>query len=385
MILYDKSGLFLGMGNQELYSLGYEDMDEFKNYHNDFAELFVNKPGYIFKFKNFSWIDYTLHSGTPNKRIIIKTKSGKEIESSLIIHEIFLDHSLNGSTLCYCIELSNNTFKTDTSLNKNTTSVIESVPEPIFKAEEVPHYNSFIEDAPFAKPTATFSEEYSQPNMEPTVAFSSNTVTFELPKAYEDAEEIAVRKVPEDDIQPGFKLKIDQDILKQDMATEESTSIQAPLEYASIDDIRSDDFSFAPEQEQYPEDTQKDLLNDHSLLVEKEQLFERSFDQEPFDLSDCAEHLGLDISTIASIMSEYSDELTTKLKMIEENMHTNKLHEANQEVVKLKSIALNLNMLSMVDAFAFFQKTLEAGNYEDKCLAFNALQQAIVDFKETIQ
>ena len=104
MILYDKNGLFLGMGNPELSLLGYEDMEEFRNYHNDVADLFINKPGYICKFKNFSWIDYTLHSGTPNKRVLLKTKNGKEIESFLTISEIFLAKELNHCDLFFSIE-----------------------------------------------------------------------------------------------------------------------------------------------------------------------------------------------------------------------------------------------------------------------------------------
>jgi len=55
LILYDKNSNFLGMGKSELSMLGFEDMEEFKSNFNDFADLFVNQPGYISKFKNFSW------------------------------------------------------------------------------------------------------------------------------------------------------------------------------------------------------------------------------------------------------------------------------------------------------------------------------------------
>ena len=40
MVLYDKSGLFLGMGSQELYLLGYEDMEEFRNYPADLTSTY---------------------------------------------------------------------------------------------------------------------------------------------------------------------------------------------------------------------------------------------------------------------------------------------------------------------------------------------------------
>ena len=77
MILYNKSGDFVGAGKDELSFLGFEDIDEFRHLHKDIADLFVNKPGYIFKFKNFSWIDYTLHSGAPKKKCYYQAKKWK--------------------------------------------------------------------------------------------------------------------------------------------------------------------------------------------------------------------------------------------------------------------------------------------------------------------
>jgi len=151
LILYDKSGLFLGMGNQELYLLGYEDMEEFRNYHSDFADLFVNKPGFIFKFKNFCWIDYAQHSGTPNKRVLIRTKNGKELESSLTINEVFLQKEMNGTSIFYSVELSNvPSFKRDLPISSNLTP--ETLEPTVFEENASPPITyddaSFAEDAP---------------------------------------------------------------------------------------------------------------------------------------------------------------------------------------------------------------------------------------------
>lgn len=101
MILYDKSGQFIGMTHTELNLLGYDDMEAFCNEHTDIADLFVNKAGYIFKFKNFSWIDYLLYSGAPHKHAIIRTKNGKEVEVLLAAREFFLPNL----TLWYSVEL----------------------------------------------------------------------------------------------------------------------------------------------------------------------------------------------------------------------------------------------------------------------------------------
>ncbi len=81
--------MFLGMGNQELNLLGYEDMEEFRNYHNDVADLFTNKPGFIFKFKNFSWIDYALHSEHPIDESYLKQKMAEKLKLLYLFMKYF--------------------------------------------------------------------------------------------------------------------------------------------------------------------------------------------------------------------------------------------------------------------------------------------------------
>ncbi len=104
MILYDKYSNFLGMSPKMLSFLGFEDLDEFKAIYKDVADLFVEKKGYIYKFKNFSWIEYTLHSGTPNKNVLITLKNSQVIESELKITEIYLSTPINNSDKFYIVE-----------------------------------------------------------------------------------------------------------------------------------------------------------------------------------------------------------------------------------------------------------------------------------------
>jgi len=120
LVLYDKQSNFLGIGQSELSMLGYEDIEEFKSSHSDFADLFVNHPGYISKFKNFSWIDYSLHSGVPNKNVILKHKNGTNIEAKLNIFEVFLISPLNKEDTLYNIEVDISSSKND---NISTTNI----------------------------------------------------------------------------------------------------------------------------------------------------------------------------------------------------------------------------------------------------------------------
>lgn len=397
MILYDKSGLFLGMGNQELYFLGYEDMEEFKNYHNDFADLFISKPGYIFKFKNFSWIDYTLHSGTPNKKVIVKTKNGKEVETSLIIHEIFLDQPLNGATTCFAVELSTTMIKADMSAFTKATQPAVEIPieteKPILFEESSLTQDFVIEDAP-SEPAVLFAQETTtRPEEEPSFSFSSTadepSIAYETPSLETDS--IFSRPTPSLETHD-FKLKIDPEILTNEtnkvVLTEDEPTA---LSYNSLDDISTEELSLAVSEESYPEDNHEDLRNDQTLMIEQMQpepiatLLAPAVPKEVFDVSESAEKLGLDISIIAQIIEEYSEELNTKITIIKEFIETKQLHEANQEIVKLKSIALNLGANALVEAFSIVQKALEAGSHDERVGALKVLQDAILDFKDALQ
>lgn len=88
MIIYDKNFNFIGTSLNLLSLLGYEDISSFKTFHNDVADLFVKKTGFIHKFDNFSWINYVLNGGSPNKKVLISLRNGNKIEADLDIDEV---------------------------------------------------------------------------------------------------------------------------------------------------------------------------------------------------------------------------------------------------------------------------------------------------------
>ena len=74
MLLYNQRKEFVGIDADDLNSLGFSNINELLSESNDFADLFVKKPGYIHNFKNFSWIDFILHSETGESKAIIHAK-----------------------------------------------------------------------------------------------------------------------------------------------------------------------------------------------------------------------------------------------------------------------------------------------------------------------
>ncbi len=88
MILYNNNSELIGISKNQLSFLGYDDLNDFKTYVNDVADLFVKKSGYVHKFVNFSWIDYVMHSGASNKGAMVKLKNGREVEVKIRVKEI---------------------------------------------------------------------------------------------------------------------------------------------------------------------------------------------------------------------------------------------------------------------------------------------------------
>jgi len=395
LILYDRNGLFLGMGNQELYLLGYEDIEEFRNYHNDFADLFVNKPGFIFKFTNFSWIEYALHSGTPNKHVLIRTKNGKEVESSLNITEIFLSKEINGSSLFFNVELANAPFKYDIPavqpiLESNEATPVSPSLEASISTSSLNHETLSSEDTPsfLSSPSVIFdSQEASNLESDYTPAHMKADETSYLNIEEDDAIfNIPPPRIRQDDDTNEFKLKLDHTILEDTNHNETSLPLSVPSEYDSIDQIKSIDLHFVDTPlETYPEDNHEDLLKDQTLFVDALKKTPSPLKEDPFDLAECADKLGLDISALAQIMTEYDEALTTFLpKLSDANQTNNDDVSLIEEIQKLKSIAFLLQIDSLYNAFETFEANININMHEEKIQALHELQRTIAAFKEII-
>ncbi|PID47557.1 MAG: hypothetical protein CR967_03985 [Proteobacteria bacterium] len=105
MILYDKNSNLVGISEDTLGFLGYEDMEDFKTYASDVAELFVKKPKYIYKFDDFSWIEYVMHGGASKKNAILRLKNGQEIEVRVFVKKISLKNPSSDLDCMYMVYL----------------------------------------------------------------------------------------------------------------------------------------------------------------------------------------------------------------------------------------------------------------------------------------
>ena len=95
MLLYNQRKEFVGIDEDDLNSLDFQNINELQNESHDFADLFVKKPGYIHNFKNFSWIDFILHSETNESKAIIHAK-GKNYSCTIHITPFHFSSDENG-------------------------------------------------------------------------------------------------------------------------------------------------------------------------------------------------------------------------------------------------------------------------------------------------
>jgi len=89
VLIYNHNKEFVGIDAEDLAHLGYKSLTSFLDDYNDFADLFVKKPGFIHNFKNFPWIDFVLHAEAEESKAIIKTSS-TEFTCDLVITPFFL-------------------------------------------------------------------------------------------------------------------------------------------------------------------------------------------------------------------------------------------------------------------------------------------------------
>lgn len=155
---------------------------------------------------------------------------------------------------------------------------------------------------------------------------------------------MVVNDVPTPEAVMGIRLKFDDAILNPE-----------PQAYSSIDEIKIDDLDFTVSQERYPDDEQEDLLNDTNLLVNDIHIKrEATSSDTDFDLCAIADELGLDISLLAQILSEYIEEIDTKMPIIKAAINQKILLLPKMKFQSLKvwhtiyasySCIINLNLL----------------------------------------
>ncbi len=257
--------------------LGFEDLEEFKAIYKDVADLFVEKRGYIYKFKNFSWIEYALHSGTPNKKVLITLKNSQVIESELKIKEIYLINPIGESDKFYMVEFINSFFnnqpKTDIpSISKEEMEAATLLQESKEKYKQEPLKEELKEENEIKTIDFDSLNEEEKEEKEPNQSAFEFTNLFE---EQEDFENLTKEESPlkEDNI-------FEEDIFKEESKEEDLVNLK-PKDENLFEDLSEkeeneiDFFSLKKDEEKEIEDIKTDIFEKEFEKEEKKEEIEK--------------------------------------------------------------------------------------------------------------
>jgi hypothetical protein len=302
LILYDQNYNFLGISSETVNFLGYEDIKEFLSINNDFANLLVQKEGKIYKFKNFSWIDFILYSGAPNKLATVTLKDGSEIDIKLTVKEITFAKELGGFEKCYAVRIISDKFVNIASkVNENMKFEVNS---------NVSLSNLLTEDQPALKEIKKAKESVVDPIQEEI------SLSFNKPKIEDEIS------IPTFDFPPVEELKKDMDddtILQEiDITPEKDEEEEIKFDFPSSKELHFDEDEGIKLDLTSDEFQEESLINEDNIESTQTEEFTRKVD---------------------NIESTQTEEFTRKVD----------IDKPTTEIQTDDSPAFNLNFLKKVD------------------------------------
>lgn len=158
MILYSADKKFMGMDHDDLQQLGYKTLPEFIKDYQDFADTFIDRPGYIYNYEDFSWIDYILNSNDSDFKAMVYSNSNGfacdlEISPYYLVsspqshgYAVNLHHirALSKEEISYINKIATSGkggVAQVNMLDDNTIDILKNTPTPNVTPE--PIYNSF--------------------------------------------------------------------------------------------------------------------------------------------------------------------------------------------------------------------------------------------------
>ena len=164
MLLYNQRKEFIGIDEDDLSALDFQSISELQSESHDFADLFVKKPGYIHNFKNFSWIDFILHSESDESKAIVHAK-GKNYSCSLHITPFHFTADESGyAVIIKNLNLLKGAQDAQASKDLEAAGGIKSSPAPASTArqehlENMPDLDIFLENIKMSnQPEPSLSE-----------------------------------------------------------------------------------------------------------------------------------------------------------------------------------------------------------------------------------
>ena len=89
MLLFNAQKKFIGIDAKDLQILGFANLSAFVSEIDDFADMFVKKPGFIHNFKHVNWIDFVECADSLENAKVIITTSSKNFQCFLSVEIMY--------------------------------------------------------------------------------------------------------------------------------------------------------------------------------------------------------------------------------------------------------------------------------------------------------
>ena len=330
MLLYDQKRKLVGIDERVLEFIGFESLNDLYNRVDDIADLFVNRPGYVYNFKNFSWIDYVLYNPHKTHRAIIETTSGG-VEVIITIHSLL---NRSGEIAYFCVELTPEQISEDSNLFVPTG-------EPPFEEFSAPPKK---EDLP--------SDELV---MEPSTI---NEKSEEIPVINFDRTEFKEPKIDLVDNKEELPLISNEELIhhidepRSDFSKEDQPTFEElPPEPSIIETIET--AQEEPKQE------------DFKLIIEEEAPTETTI----YDIDKVSKELEIDSSLLKELVEEFIEQAYAYKEEIEKALDDQDIKQVRQLFHKLRGAATNLRIHQAVE-YLQTNKEETVENLESKTIKF---------------
>ena len=355
MLLYNQRKEFVGIDEGDLAGLGFKNIGELQNESHDFADLFVKKPGYIHNFKNFSWIDFILHSETGESKAVIHAK-GRNYSCTLHVTPFHFTSDESGfAVIIKGLRALAGSEDLQASQALESSGGIQASPAPTPSVQrstpETADLDISLEDLQLSEPEAETDSSFDMPpEPEPSLPNFEENFTQEL-------SEPAPLEIPDDE-----SFDLDLSPTENEFGAPVDIDYNAPL--TLDDDLMLDETPELPPQEEdasleLPEETapvkeEAPMLGDYvSSSNDSEHLSELvrsgTYVYEP---QIAADELGLPVDLIEEFIGDFIDQAHEFHDDLYASVKTEDFDNVQILSHKLKGVAANLRVEDAFDVLS---------------------------------
>ncbi len=373
MLIYKNDGKLFCISKKALKLAGYHDIEHFNDEHNDYSELFVKRPGYIYNFENFSWLNFLRNATEVQKRVLISTKDSATYECELAMETIYpVEFDESTPEFFYQIEFKNLKLA-------DGSAIVEDFEESI--PEEPPFANSmtetsFIEESatklsePFETPTAEeekepfFEKVEERGGFEPNIAFEDSSAVSK-PKEEERPLDLVDFEFGSPEEKSEEKKEETPLFSSTDISSAKEELPQTPEIGLKIEDESKSGkerpiFETLEISESIAEKASEEKPSEVTLAAATE-TEEKSSIQMP-DIGKVSATLGLPETMVKAFIKEFITTYLEDRMEVEAALESKNIHVVKKEALKLKGIAANLRMDPLTEVL---EKILAAKEEEE--------------------